>query len=92
MALSLRIGERQVEPEELIVSATVTLDEVDGRPTVTSSDLHVQARVPGIDRPEFEKAVDEAAALCPISRLFAGAQINVKAELVQTAGVHSSKS
>lgn len=90
MALSLRIGELQLEPEELIVSARVTLAEVEGRPTVTSSELHVQARVPGIDRRAFEQAVEEAAGLCPISRLFAGAKISVNAQLAET--VAQSKS
>lgn len=81
MALSLRLGERKAQPERLTVSATVTLDEVDGRPTVVSSAIDVRARVPGLDAAGFQAAVDEAAALCPISRLFAGAKIDVTAAL-----------
>lgn len=81
MALSLMLGERKVDPEELTVSATVTLDEVAGKPTVVSSALAVQARVAGLDAGDFQSAVDDAAALCPISRLFAGADITVRAEL-----------
>ncbi|HVU60718.1 MAG TPA: OsmC family peroxiredoxin [Mycobacteriales bacterium] len=81
MALSLRLGEHHAEPEQLTVTSTVTLDEVDGKPTVVSSALAVRARVPGLDAGEFRAAVDEAAALCPISRLFAGATITVDAAL-----------
>jgi len=81
MALSLMLGERKVEPRQLTVSATVTLDEVDGKPTIVSSALAVRGTVPGIDPAGFQSAVDEAAALCPISRLFAGADITVRAEL-----------
>jgi osmotically inducible protein OsmC len=81
MALSLRLGERKSPPERLTVSATVTLDEVDGKPAIVSSALNVRGRVPGLDGEGFQQAVDEAAALCPVSRLFAGADITVDATL-----------
>lgn len=81
MALSLVLGERKVEAEQLTVSSTVSLDEVDGKPTVVSSAIAVRGRVPGLDADGFQAAVDDAAALCPISRLFAGAAITVSAEL-----------
>lgn len=81
MALSLCLGERKAEPQRLTVSSTVTLDEVDGKPTVVSSALTIRGQVPGIDTEGFRAAVEEAAALCPISRLFTGAQISVDAAL-----------
>jgi osmotically inducible protein OsmC len=81
MALALRLGENHTPPERLVVSATVTLDEVDGVPTIVSSALTVRATVPAADQQSFERSVDEAAALCPISRLFAGAAITVDATL-----------
>jgi osmotically inducible protein OsmC len=81
MALSLCLAERKAEPQQLTVSSTVTLDEVDGKPTVTSSSVAVRGKVPGLDGDSFQAAVDEAAALCPISRLFAGAKITVDASL-----------
>lgn len=81
MALALRLGEHQVTPQHLEVNATVTLDEVDGRPTVVSSALQVRADVTGLDDPAFQSIVGEAAELCPISRLFAGASITVDAKL-----------
>jgi osmotically inducible protein OsmC len=84
MALALRLGEHQVTPQRLDVSATVTLDEVDGRPTVVSSALQVQADVTGLDDAAFQSIVAEAADLCPISRLFAGASITVDAKLAAT--------
>lgn len=79
MALALRLGAHDATPERLDVSATVSLEEVDGRPTVTSSALRVRAQVPDLDEGAFASIVDEAAALCPISRLFAGAAITVDA-------------
>jgi osmotically inducible protein OsmC len=81
MALALRLAEHKVTPERLAVRANVTLDEVGGRPTIVSSALTVRARVPGIDAAGFKEAVDEAADLCPVSRLFAGAEITVDAAL-----------
>jgi osmotically inducible protein OsmC len=81
MALSLRLGERKADPQQLTVTSTVTLDEVDGKPTVISSALSVRAKVVGVDPDGFRAAVDEASALCPISRLFAGAEITVDATL-----------
>jgi osmotically inducible protein OsmC len=81
MALTLCLGERDVQPEKLTVSSTVTLDEVDGRPTIVSSALVIHGRVPGLDADGFQTAVDEAAALCPISRLFAGATVMVSSDL-----------
>lgn len=81
MALALTLGENKTPPERLQVEAAVTLDEVDGVPTITTSELRVSARVPGIDEDAFRRIVDAAAALCPVSRLFAGAKISVDAQL-----------
>ncbi|MFB4308751.1 OsmC family peroxiredoxin [Actinomadura sp. GTD37] len=83
MALALRLGEHKARPERLTVAATVTLDEVDGVPTIVSSALRVRGQVPGLDAAAFKGVVDEAAELCPVSRLFAGAAITVEAELVE---------
>ncbi|MGE2691493.1 OsmC family peroxiredoxin [Mycolicibacterium pulveris] len=82
MALALKLGEHQARPQKLDVQATVTLDEVDGLPTIVSSALQIKAEVEGIDAADFQKVVDEAAALCPVSRLFASAKISVNAELL----------
>jgi osmotically inducible protein OsmC len=81
MALSLCLGERHVEAEKLTVSSTVTLDEIGGKPTVVSSAIVVTGKVPGLDADGFGSAVDDAAALCPISRLFAGTAITVSSHL-----------
>jgi osmotically inducible protein OsmC len=81
MALALRLGEHGVPPQRLEVTATVSLDDVDGRPTVVSSVLRVIAQVMDVDEEAFRTIVDEAVSLCPISRLFAGATISVDANL-----------
>jgi len=81
MALALRLGERNARPDRLQVEATVTLDEQAGVPTIVSSQLFIRAKVSRLSGEAFQQAVDEAAALCPISRLFAGARVSVEALL-----------
>jgi osmotically inducible protein OsmC len=80
MALSHELSEAGHEPERLDVSSTVTLDLVDGAPTVTGSKLTVRGRVPGIDEDEFEKAAQGAGKNCPISRALS-IDIEVDAQL-----------
>jgi osmotically inducible protein OsmC len=80
MALALRLAAHGHAAERLVVACVVTLDEVDGVPTVTSSELDVRGRVPALDAEGFEKIAEEAADICPISRLFAGARVTVHAE------------
>ncbi|MEB3021845.1 OsmC family peroxiredoxin [[Mycobacterium] crassicus] len=82
MALSLKLGENSTPPQHLEVTSTVTLDEVDGLPTITTSKLTVRAQVADLSADDFAQVVTDAAALCPVSRLFAGAQISVDAALV----------
>ncbi|MEZ5077551.1 MAG: OsmC family peroxiredoxin [Solirubrobacterales bacterium] len=82
MALALKLGEVGSPPEELQVRATVTLAEVDGLPTIVTSEVDVAGRVEGLDGPGFEEIVAAAAALCPVSRLFAGADVTVKSRLL----------
>jgi osmotically inducible protein OsmC len=81
MALNLRLGENHTKAEQMSVGATVTLDEVEGLPTIVSSAITVSAAVPDLDDERFQAIVQEAAELCPVSRLFAGATISVDAKL-----------
>ena len=82
MALSAALSEAGHPPERLDVTSTVTLDLVDGAPTVTTSKLTVRGRVPGIDQAEFERVANEAKAACPVSRALAGIpEMNLTATL-----------
>lgn len=83
MALSHELAQAGHAPEAIDVTATVTLDRVDGAPTVTRCALEVRGRVPGIDAAAFEDAAQGAGRNCPISRLLAGgsAEIVVSATL-----------
>lgn len=81
MALAHGLTEAGHAPEHLNVSAKVTLDQRDGAPTVTTSELTVTGRVPGIDQSGFEQAASEAGQNCPVSRALAGVEISVQATL-----------
>ncbi len=83
MALALRLSEAQRPPQRLEVTGETTLDGVDGLPTIVSSHLTVMARVDGLDYANFRQILDEAIELCPVSRLFAGAHIEVDAVLLE---------
>ena len=82
MALALTLSEHKMTPKKLTVGSTVTLDAVDGKPTIVSAAITVMGDVPGIDNATFQSVVKEAAELCPISRLFAGTAITVEATFV----------
>ena len=81
MALSHELSQAGNEPEQLDVSARVTLDERDGAPTITTSELTVSGRVPGIDQEAFTKAATNAGRQCPVSRALGGVEISVSATL-----------
>ncbi|MGE5139348.1 MAG: OsmC family peroxiredoxin [Rudaea sp.] len=88
MAFSSNLAKAGKPPEELTVSATCTLDRREGHLSITKMQLDVKARVPGIDKAEFEQIAHEAGRSCPVSRALSGnVDIRVNAELEQTAGM-----
>ena len=80
MALSNVLTERGNEPEELEVSAVCTFDV--GGLKITTVELNVRGRVPGIDESSFEEATREAEQGCPVSNALRGnVEIQVNASL-----------
>jgi osmotically inducible protein OsmC len=85
MALALVLGENKTQPERLRVTAVCTLDEVDGAPRITTVELAVRARVPGLDAAALEQRVHDAADLCPVSNALRGnVEISIGSELEET--------
>ena len=80
MALSAELGRAGLSPSRIETTAAVTLETVDGKPTVTKSHLTVKAKVPGVDRTKFLEVANGAKAGCPISRLLK-AEITLDATL-----------
>ncbi len=82
MALSAGLGRMQKPPERLNVTATATFDKVGDAWKVTTMELNVVGKVPGISLAEFENAAKAAGAGCPISGALKGnVAITVQARL-----------
>jgi len=81
MALSAELGKAGFTPQRLSVKATVTLEPVDGKPTVSSSALDLEAVVPGLDEAKFQAVAAGVKTNCPISRLL-NTNITLTAKLV----------
>ncbi len=58
--------------------ATVHLERVDGKPTITRVVLATVGEVPGIDEETFVEKAEVAKGACPVSKLFAGAEIELE--------------
>ena len=81
MAFSAGLEKAGFTPESVQTTATVTLEPVNGAPTIHRIDLETVARVPNIDEAEFQKQAEDAKANCPVSRLYKGAEIKLNAKL-----------
>jgi len=82
MALSAGLSRMQKPPERLEVSATATFDKVGDGWKVTTMELNVVGKVPGMTAPEFESAAQAASQGCPISGALKGnVAITVQAKL-----------
>jgi osmotically inducible protein OsmC len=77
MKLSFVLGAAGFTPDSLEATATVSLD--DG--TITSSNIVLNAKVPGIDAAKFKACADDAKANCPVSKLL-NTSISLEANLV----------
>ena len=81
MFLSALISNDGMTPTSVQTTATVNLGADDG-PKITSIDLVCEATIPGLDADKFAEYAQAAKEKCPISRLFAGTEINLSAKLL----------
>ena len=81
MALSMILGDAGMKAESISTKATVTLEQVGGGFSVTSSALDTQVKIPNADKAAFQKAAEAAKSGCPISKLL-NATITLNATLV----------
>ncbi len=77
MALSGELGKAGIAAPGITTTAKITMVPVDGKATVTKSELAVTIRAPGADRAAVQAAADAAKAGCPISRLLASIEITL---------------
>jgi lipoyl-dependent peroxiredoxin len=67
MALSFALQGMGITADTLDVSAVITLDPASG--SITSSELTLKAKIPGITDEQFKGATEGAKLNCPISKL-----------------------
>ncbi len=82
MQLSGLLGAAGHEPESVETTATVHIDEQDEGFKITLIELDSKARVPGIDDDEFQRQVEEAKKVCPVSQALAATEITASRELL----------
>jgi osmotically inducible protein OsmC len=80
MALSMILGDAGMKADSIDTKATVTLEQVDGGFSVTSSALETTVKIPNADQAAFAKAAEAAKSGCPISKLL-NAKITLDARL-----------
>lgn len=66
MKLSFVLGAAGFTPEEIRTECHITLDNG----AITTSELNVTAKVPGISEEEFQKAAADAKENCPVSKAY----------------------
>ena len=81
MALSMFLGDAGMKAESISTKASVTLEQVGGGFSVTSSHLETTVRIPNADAAAFQKAAEAAKSGCPVSKLL-NATITMTATLV----------
>jgi osmotically inducible protein OsmC len=82
MAFSADLEKAGHKAEKIETTAHVHLEKVNDAPTVTRIVLETKGTVPGISNEDFLSVAEGSKKNCPISRLLAAAEIELKAELV----------
>lgn len=84
MALSNVLAGGGHDPQRIEVDAACRFEPVEsGGYGITSMDLDVRVQAAGLEQTEFEAAISEAEAGCPVSNALRGnVEVDVRAELV----------
>jgi osmotically inducible protein OsmC len=82
MALSAQLSAAGHPPRRVHTVAKVHLEQSGGGFSIPRIDLETEADVPGIDEAAFRQQAESAKKNCPVSKVLAGATINLTARLV----------
>ena len=82
MALAFQLTNANLEPTELRTVATVTMDKLEPGWTITTIDLAVEGKVPGVTNDQFQELATTAKKGCPISRALSATPITMTAKLL----------
>ena len=84
MAFSNVLAQAGTPAEQLFVTAVCTFEQVEGGFKVSTMDLNVRGKVPGLNQEQFAEAAHKAEQGCPVSNaLRNNVNIQVTAELEQ---------
>ncbi len=82
MALSAGLEKAGKPAIRVETTAACTIDIVGGAPKITTIELKVRGKVPGLDQAGFHKAAEEAKNGCPVSGALKGnVQFKLEAQL-----------
>ncbi|TKC00908.1 OsmC family protein [Pedobacter cryophilus] len=82
MALSFAITEAGFTPDELKVTATVTLDKVESGYGITGITLQLQGKVTGLSEEKFKELAEGAKTGCPVSKALSAIPITLETTFV----------
>jgi len=82
MALAHSLDQKGYIPKRIYTEATVKLDKTEEGFIITTITLNTQGEIEAVDLDMFKKIAEEAKNSCPVSRVLAGAEIRLEAELV----------
>ena len=82
MFLAALISGENLNPESVETIARVHLERDDVGPVITTIELETQVKCEGLSYDKFDELAAAAKEKCPISRLYAGTEINLSAKLI----------
>lgn len=79
MALAAALEKAGQAPNKISTEAKVTVEEVDGEPTITGIQLETDVTVSGFEDDQFQDIAKAAKKDCPVSKALAGVDIQLTA-------------
>lgn len=83
LALANILAEKGFVPKEIRTSAKIKIEKTGEGFRITSVELSTEAQVPNVSKDKFIEYAEDAKANCPVSKVLAGVEIKLRAELVQ---------
>jgi lipoyl-dependent peroxiredoxin len=82
MAFALGLSNAGFKPASISTTASVSLEKVDERMTITGIALDTRGDVPGVSEAEFQRIAEETRTGCIVARALASVPSTVKASLL----------
>jgi len=82
MSMSSNLGRAGFTPTHIHTSTQVTIEQVEGRNTITKIHIDTEASVPGITNEKFMEIAEMVKQICPVSRALASVPMTLTAKLV----------